>query len=108
MQELWIINIFCYLQSIINNLRQCNVGVSQILKLQIYQKAQELVERGHKIFIRCIPGYSRIEGNKRIDKAAKKASLGRKVLQQNKLVCVMSGNRSQKKNSHRSALDMDK
>ena len=45
-QESWIINIFCDSQSIINNLRECNVGAGQALKLQIYQKAQGLVEQG--------------------------------------------------------------
>ena len=78
-QEPWVINIFCDSQSIINNLRQCNVGAGQALKLQMYQKAQELVERGHSIFIRWIPGHSGVEGNERADKAAKEAALGRRV-----------------------------
>ena len=78
-QEPWVINIFCDSQSIINNLRQCNVGAGQALKLQIYQKAQELVERGHSIFIRWIPGHSGVEGNERADKAAREAALGRRV-----------------------------
>ena len=55
-QESWVINIFCDSQSVINNLRECNVGAGQALNLQIYQKAQELVERGHSIFIRWICG----------------------------------------------------
>ena len=78
-QEPWVINIFCDSQSIINNLRHCNVGAGQALKLQIYQKAQELVERGHSIFIRWIPGHSGVEGNERADKAAREAALGRRV-----------------------------
>lgn len=45
-QEPWVINIFCDSQSIINNLRECNFGAGQALKLQSYQKAQELVELG--------------------------------------------------------------
>ena len=45
----------------------CNVGAGQALKLQIYQKAQELVERGHSILIRWIPGHSGVEGNERAD-----------------------------------------
>ncbi len=78
-QESWVINIFCDSQSIINNLRECNVGAGQALKLQIYQKAQELVERGHSILIRWIPGHSGVEGKERADKAAKEAALGRRV-----------------------------
>ena len=34
-QESWVINIFCDSQNIINNLRECNVGTGQALKLQI-------------------------------------------------------------------------
>ncbi len=51
-QEPWVINIFCDSQSIINKLRDCNVNAGQALKLQIYQKSQKLVERGHSISIK--------------------------------------------------------
>ncbi len=78
-QEPWVINIFCDSQSIIHNLRECNVNAGQALKLQIYQKAQKLVERGHSIFISWVPGHSAVEGNERADKAAKEAALGRRV-----------------------------
>ena len=54
-QEPWVINIFCDSQSIINNLRECNIDAGQALKLQIYQKAQKLVEQGHSVFIRWVP-----------------------------------------------------
>ena len=47
--------------------------------MQIYQKSQGLVERGHSIFIRWIPGHSGVEGNERADRAAKEAALGRRV-----------------------------
>lgn len=61
--ELWVINIFCDSKNIMNNLREYNVGACQALKLQIYQKAQELVERGHSILIRWISDHSMLEGN---------------------------------------------
>ena len=47
--------------------------------MQIYQKPQELTERGHSIFIRWIPDHSGVEGNERADKAAREAALGRRV-----------------------------
>lgn len=50
--EPWIINIFCDSQSIINNLREGNVGADQTLRFQIYHKAQEQIKRGHQVIIR--------------------------------------------------------
>ena len=78
-QETWVINIFCDSQTTINNLRECNVYAGQALKLQIYQKAQKLVEQGHSISVAWVPGHSGVEGNERADKAAKEAASGRKV-----------------------------
>ncbi len=48
----------------------------QALKLQIYQKAQKLVEQGHSVSVMWVPGHSGLEGNEREDKAAKEAALG--------------------------------
>ena len=78
-QEPWVINIYCDSQSIINNLRECNIGAVQALKLQIYQKAQEVVEQGPRISIRWIPGHTGVEGNKRANRAAKEAASGKRV-----------------------------
>ena len=75
----WIINIFCDSQTIINNLRSCDSGVGQALKMQIYQKAKKLGQQGHSIFIRWAPGHSGIEENKRADKAAKEAVMRERV-----------------------------
>lgn len=77
LQELWVINIFCYSQSIINNLRECNVNAGQALKLQIYQTAEKLVKRGHSDLIRWVPGHSTVERNDRANKVAKEAAVGR-------------------------------
>ena len=49
------------------------------LKLQIYQKAEKLVQQGHSIFVRWVPSHSGIEGNEKADKAAKEAARGEKV-----------------------------
>lgn len=43
--------------------------------MQIYQKAKELVQQGHSISVRWVPGHSGIEGNERTDKAAKEAAM---------------------------------
>lgn len=43
--------------------------------MQIYQKAKKLVQKGHSISIRWVPGHSGIEGNERADKAAKEAAM---------------------------------
>lgn len=47
--------------------------------MQAYQKGQELVERGHRILIRCIPSHSGVGGNEKADKAVKEAALVRRV-----------------------------
>ena len=75
----WVISIFCDSQTVINNLRECGSYVGQALKMQIYQKAKKLVQQGHDISIRWVPGYSGVEGNKRANKAAKKAAIGERV-----------------------------
>ena len=42
-QQPWILNIFCDSQANINNLQTCDSRVDQALKMQIYEKARELV-----------------------------------------------------------------
>ena len=69
-----VINMFCDSQTTINNLRECHSSGGQALKMQIYQKAQRLVQQGHDISIRWIPGHNKIEGNERADRAAKEAA----------------------------------
>ena len=45
----------------------------------IYQKAKKLVQQGHDISVRWVPGHSGVEGNERADKAAKEAAIGERV-----------------------------
>ena len=47
--------------------------------MQIYQKAKKLVQQGHSIFVRWVPGHSGIEGNEKADKAAKEAAMRERV-----------------------------
>ena len=42
----WVISIFCDSQTVINNLRECGSWVGQALKIQIYQKAKKLANKG--------------------------------------------------------------
>lgn len=79
MQKSWIIKIFCNSQSNINNLRECNVNAHQWLKLQVYQKTQKLVKQGHSVSIRWVLVHGTVERNERVDKAIKKATLGKRV-----------------------------
>lgn len=74
-----MIDIFCDLQSIINNFRQYNIGTSQVLKLQIYQKVEKLVKWGFRIFIGWILDNSKVEKNEWADKVVKKVAFGEKV-----------------------------
>lgn len=63
----------------INNLRECNSSVAQALKMQIYQKAKMLVQQGHDISVRWVPGHSGVEGKEKADKATKEAAIGERV-----------------------------
>lgn len=78
-QKPQIVNIFCDLQSTINNLRQCNIGTGWKLRLQVYQNAKKLVERGYSIFIKQILGHNEEEENERVDKTARETASGRRV-----------------------------
>lgn len=69
-----VISIFCDSQTTINNLREDRSSGGQGIKRQIYQKTERLVQQGHDISIRWIPGHSKIEGNERADRAAKEAA----------------------------------
>ncbi len=75
----WIINTFCDSQANINNSRSCDSRAGQALKMQIYEKARQLVQQGHGIFIRWVAGHSGVEGNERADKAAKEAARNERV-----------------------------
>ena len=78
-QHFLVINIFCNSQTTINNLRDCHNSRGQALKMQIYQKTKRLVEQRHNISIRLMLGNSKVEGNERTDRAAKKAAVRGKV-----------------------------
>lgn len=75
----WTINIFCDSQTNINDLQSCDSRTSQALKMQIDKKARQLVQYGHDILIRWIPGHNDIEGNKKADKTAKNAARKEKI-----------------------------
>ena len=48
--------------------------------MQIYKKARQLVQQGHGIFIRWVPGHSEVvEENEKADKAAKEAARSERV-----------------------------
>lgn len=49
------------------------------MKMQIYQKAKKLVQQGHDISVRWVPGHSGVEGNEKADKATKEATIGERV-----------------------------
>ncbi len=78
-QHSLVISIFCDSQTAINNLREDHSSGGQVLKMQIYQKTEQLVQQGHNISIRWVPGHNKIEGNERADRAAKEAAGERKV-----------------------------
>ena len=75
----WVISIFCDSKTVINHLKECDSAAGQALKMQIYQKAKKLIQQGHEISVRWVPGHSGIEGNERADKAAKEAAIGERV-----------------------------
>lgn len=47
--------------------------------MQIYEKPRRLIDQGHSIFIRWVPGHSEVEGNERADEAAKEAARSERV-----------------------------
>lgn len=57
----------------------CKSGVSQALNLQFYQKTRKLVQNGHDISVRWVPGHGSVEGNERAGKAAKEVATGERV-----------------------------
>ena len=51
----------------------------QALKAQIYQKVEQLIQQGHEISVRWVPGHSKVEGNEMADKAAREAAGGERI-----------------------------
>ena len=51
----------------------------QALKAQIYQKVEQLIQQGHEISVRWVPGYSKVERNEMVDKVVKEAARGEKI-----------------------------
>ncbi len=72
--QLSVISIFCDSQHAINKLKFMDCKVGQALKAQIYQKVEQLIQQGHEISVYWVPSHSKIEGNKRADKAAREAT----------------------------------
>ena len=53
--------------------------VGQALKAQIYQKVEQLIQQGHEISVRWVPGHSKVEGNEMADKVAREAAGGERI-----------------------------
>ena len=78
-QQHLAVSIFCDSQTIINKLAKMDSSAGQALKIQIYQKADQLTQQGHSISVYWVPGHSGLEGNERADKAAKEATTGERI-----------------------------
>ena len=73
------VTVFSNSQTAIRKIQVAKTEASQTLRAQIVKKAMELKANKRKVTIRCVPSYSKIEGNELADKAAKKAAEGRKT-----------------------------
>lgn len=73
------INIFCDSQTAINKLRVIDNKENQSLKAWIYQKTKQPVQQRHQILICGVSSHCNIEGNKKVDLAAKKVARRQKV-----------------------------
>lgn len=57
-----------------NNLQSCDNRAGQALKIQISEKARQLVYQEHGIFITWVPGHNEPKRNKSADKTLKEAT----------------------------------
>ena len=73
-QQPLAISIFCDSQTAINQLRIMDNKACQALKVQIYQKVEQMVRQKHEISLCWVPSHCKIEGNEKADLAAKEAA----------------------------------
>lgn len=78
-QQHLVASIFCDSQTAINKHAKMDSIAGQALKIQIYQKADQLIKQGHSISVCWVPGHNGLEGNERADKAAKEAATGERI-----------------------------
>ncbi len=73
------ITVYSDAQMAIKQLQEAKSNVGQTLRIQIYKQARQLRAYGREVIVRWIPGHSRVEGNERADKAAKKVVANRRA-----------------------------
>ena len=78
-QQQLVVCIFCDAQTAINKLAKMDSSTGQALKIQIYQKADQLIQRGHSISVLWVLGHNGLKRNKRADKATKKAATEQQI-----------------------------
>ena len=70
------VTIFLDSQAAIKKIRNANSGAGQAIASQIHERTQQLIDRGHTVVIRWVPGHAGVEGNEVADQAAKQAAEG--------------------------------
>ncbi len=73
-QQPLTVSIFCDSQTAINRLKIMDSKAGQALKVQIYQKVEQLTRQRHEISLCWVPSHCNIEGNEKADLAAKEAA----------------------------------
>jgi ribonuclease HI len=69
-----LIRVFLDAQAAINRLQHTRPGPGQALTLRAHNLARELQATDHRVTICWIPGHKKVPGNKKADKATKKAA----------------------------------
>ena len=100
-QHSLVISIFCNSQTAINNLREDHSSGSQALKMQIYQKIEQLVQQGHNISIKWVPGHNKMKEIKEQIELPRKRPVKEKYEQPDKPAWHMSSDKSRKRKSCR-------
>ena len=71
------ITIFLDSQAAIKKIRKSDGGAGQAVASQIHKRTRQLMDRGHTVEVRWVPGHAGVEGNEVADQAAKQAAEGR-------------------------------
>ena len=67
--------VFSDSQTAIKKLQESISGTGQALRAQLVKRAKLLQTRGSEVTIQWVPSYSKVEGNKQANKAAKEAAI---------------------------------